>query len=184
MYVGMRVEISGLASRPELNGARGTALSFESKKNRYAVEVRGEKLALKAANLSLAPDDEPEAAPAPEDDGLELLECARYGEDDELKQLLEKGVPPGFADSQGTTALHRAAANGHLACVKVLAAAGCPHVANASGNLPLHWAVQQGHVAVVKALLELYPDCDVAARGRTRPLQATPTKSGRREPWR
>jgi hypothetical protein len=164
MYVGMRVTIGDLKSRPELNGTVGTALSFEQSRSRYAVQIAsGERIALKATNLSLAPD-EPEAEPTPEDDGAELLECARYGEEDELRQLLAKGVPPGFADAQGTTALHRAAANGHLACVRALAAAGCPHVANSSGNVPLHWAVQQGHVGVTRALLELYSDIDVLAQ--------------------
>ena len=141
MYVGMRVSISGLNSRPELNGTVGTAVSFEQGRGRYAVQLgSGEKLAVKAGNLSLAPDDE-EVEMTPEDEGRELLECARYGEDDDLKALLDKGVPAGFADDQGTTALHRAAANGHLACVELLAAGGCPHAPNASGNTPLHWAV-------------------------------------------
>ena len=167
MYVGMRVTISGLSSRPELNGMTGTALSFESAKGRYAVQLAsggGATLALKAANLSLAADEDEQAAPTPEDNGRELLECARYGEADELRQLIEGGTPADFTDAQGTSALHRAAANGHLACVELLAAAGCPHVANASGNLPLHWAVQQGHIDVVRALLRLYPGIDVLAQ--------------------
>ena len=164
MYVGMRVQISGLASRADLNGTVGVALSFESAKSRYAVETSsGEQLALKAANLSLAPD-EPAAAPTPEDDRRELLECARYGEEEELSVLLSRGVPAGYADDQGTTALHRAAANGHVACVRLLAAGGCPHAPNASGNLPLHWAVQQGHIEATRALLQLYPDADVLAQ--------------------
>ena len=162
MYVGMRVEISGLNSRPELNGRVGQAVSYESAKSRYAVEVDGKRIALKASNLSLAADDN--AEPTPEDEGLELLECARYGEEDELKQLLAKGVPPTFTDGQGNNALHRASANGHLGAVRLLAEAGCPHVANASGNFPLHWAVQQGHVEVTKALLALFPDADVLAQ--------------------
>lgn len=165
MYVGMRVTIDGLNSRPELNGLVGTAVSFEASKGRYAVQLANsdEKLALKAANLSLAADEE-ESAPTPEDDGRELLECARYGEHDELKQLLDRSVPAGFTDDQGTTALHYAAANGHLECVQLLAGAGCPHAANASGNLPLHWAVQQGHLDVTRALLSLYPEADVLAQ--------------------
>ena len=163
MYVGMRVVIDGLQSRPELNGKVGQAAQFDSKKGRYAVEVSGEAIMLKAANLSLAPDDAA-AEPTPEDDGLELLECARYGEDEELQQMLDKGVPVDFTDGQGNMALHRACANGHLGIVKLLAAAGSPHVANVSGNLPLHWAVQQGHLEVTKALLQLYPNADVLAQ--------------------
>jgi hypothetical protein len=165
MYVGMRVEIFGLNSRPELNGKIGRAVSFESKRGRYAVELQsgGEKLALKAANLSLAADDPDDEASA-QNDGMELLECARYGEDDELNQLLAKGVPADFADEQDNTALHRASANGHLSSVKLLVSAGCPHTANASGNTPLHWAVQQGHVEVTKELLKSFPQADVLAQ--------------------
>lgn len=163
MYVGMRVEISGLNSRPELNGQIGKAVSYESAKGRYAVELDGKRIALKATNLSLAADDD-DAELTPEDEGLELLECARYGEEDELRQLLAKGVPVNFTDAQGNNGLHRASANGHLGAVKLLAEAGCPHVANESGNFPLHWACQQGHVEVTKALLALFPDADVLAQ--------------------
>ena len=67
MYVGMRVTISGLSSRPELNGMTGTALSFESAKGRYAVQLtagdRVTTVGLKAANLSLAADEDEQAAP-------------------------------------------------------------------------------------------------------------------------
>lgn len=163
MYVGMRVQIDGLQSRPDLNGKVGIAAQFDNKRGRYAVEVSGEAIMLKAGNLSLAPD-EPESEPTPEDDGLELLECARYGEDEELSAMLTKGVPVDFCDGQGNMALHRASANGHTSIVRLLAAAGSPHTPNASGNTPLHWAVQQGHLEATKALLELYPNADVLAQ--------------------
>jgi hypothetical protein len=163
MYVGMRVQIDGLQSRPELNGKVGMAAQFDSKRGRYAVEVSGEAIMLKAGNLSLAPDA-PESELTPEDDGLELLECARYGEDEELSAMLAKGTPVDFCDGQGNMAIHRASANGHTNIVRLLAAAGSPHVPNASGNTPLHWAVQQGHLEATKALLELYPDADVLAQ--------------------
>ena len=72
----MRVEIAGLSSKPELNGRIGKAVSFETARSRYAVELpNGERLALKAANLSLAPDDPVEEAASemtPEEEGLEV----------------------------------------------------------------------------------------------------------------
>ena len=129
MYVGMRVLIEGLKARPDLNGMVGEAESFEVGKGRYGVKLpSGEKIALKSGNLSLAPDDEAEgAAMTPEDEGLELLDCARYGEEPEVRELLAKGVPAGFTNADGTTALHFASANGHASIVQLLANAGCPH---------------------------------------------------------
>ncbi len=46
-------------------------------------------------------------------DGLEeinreILECARYGEDEDLRALLNSGGDVNYADSGGNTALHRA----------------------------------------------------------------------------
>ena len=95
------------------------------------------------------------------EDCCELLECARYGEDDDMRALLNAGVPVDFSDDSGNTALHKAAANGHVSCIEVLASYGARHLPNASGNLPLHWAVQQGHVSVAKTILRLYADVDV-----------------------
>ncbi|KAL1507624.1 hypothetical protein AB1Y20_007243 [Prymnesium parvum] len=98
------------------------------------------------------------------DDCMELLECARYGEAEELEQLLRAGVPVDFQDDSGNTALHKAGANGHVSCIEVLAAAGARLLPNASGNLPLHWAVQQGHLGAVQAFLRLFADADVLAQ--------------------
>ena len=111
-------------------------------------------------------DSAPEgAATEPsEDDCLELLECARYGEDEELRDLLRVGVPVDYQDDSGNTALHRASANGHVGVIESLAAAGAKHLPNTSGNLPLHWAVQQSHVPAAQALLRLFADVDVLAQ--------------------
>ena len=52
---------------------------------------------------------------------MEILECARYGEDDDLRQLLVAGADVNFADDfTGNTAMHRAAANNHLSCLMIL----------------------------------------------------------------
>ena len=38
----------------------------------------------------------------------ETLECARYGEPEDLKELLTMGANPNYSDDNGTTALHKA----------------------------------------------------------------------------
>ena len=78
--------------------------------------------------------------------------------------MLDRGVPADFTDDNGSTALHKASANGHVGCVERLLNAGASHVANHSGNLPLHWATQQGHAAVVDVLLRRVAGIDVLAR--------------------
>ena len=53
------------------------------------------------------------AAVLDEELAREFLEYARYGEVDDLRALIQSGdVPVDFADPGGSTALHKAAANG------------------------------------------------------------------------
>ena len=167
VHLAKRVRIFGLQKAPALNGRVGTAVSYDPDAGRYAVAIDGgETVRVKPANL------EPEPAPAPvaertgpvtAEDSWELLECARYGEEEELQQLLDAGVPVDFADDGGNTALHKAAANGHVGVVARLLAAGAAFLPNESGNFPLHWGVQQGHLEVVRALLAR-PEADVLIR--------------------
>ena len=49
--VGKRVRVTGLVGRPELNDKIATAVSYHTEKGRYAVEVEGEHVLLKPANL-------------------------------------------------------------------------------------------------------------------------------------
>ena len=108
------------------------------------------------------------AAPRPPlspEDLLELLECARYGETADVGALLDEGADVNHADGGGNTALHRAAANGHVDTVRLLAARGAAWRANASGSTPLHWAAVNGHAPVVAALLECWDgELDVLAK--------------------
>lgn len=84
----------------------------------------------------------------------EVLECARYGEDDDLKALLEAGADVNFADLGGSTGLHKAAANGHETCIRILIQFGAKYNKNATGNTPAHWAAENGKAAALKAILE------------------------------
>ena len=87
----------------------------------------------------------------------EVLECARYGELDDLRALLDSGAEATASDARsGTSALHNAAANGHVDVVALLVDRGARCEPNANGNTPLHWAALNGHAAVVALLLERF----------------------------
>ena len=80
-FVGRRVEITG-TSRADLNGKRGTAVSFDTDKGRYRVRVRGSDMYLKPSNL----------LPVPESD---MKDPEQYA--DEFMSRLKDALPPGFA---------------------------------------------------------------------------------------
>ena len=51
-FVGKRVIVEGLASKPELNGSKGIATAFDDAKGRYNVKMdAGGIMALKPANV-------------------------------------------------------------------------------------------------------------------------------------
>ena len=54
-----RVVINGLSSRPEFNGTKATAVSFDESKGRYNVEIPGPRggsvMALKPENITADP---------------------------------------------------------------------------------------------------------------------------------
>jgi hypothetical protein len=87
----------------------------------------------------------------------ESLECARYGEVDDLRGMfVTYGADPNYADENGNTALHRAAANGEVECLKVLKEFNAPHKQNAEGNFPIHWAALNGQAGALKFIIENY----------------------------
>jgi hypothetical protein len=89
---------------------------------------------------------------------MELLQCARYGDLDDLKELLALGARVNQLDDGGSTALHKAAANGYAEIAEELRKAGASYCANASGNTPLHFAALNGQKELVQWLLASYPD--------------------------
>lgn len=61
----------------------------------------------------------------------------------------------------GTTPLHLAAQNNHLAICEVLLRAGISKDARTKvDRTPLHMAVYEGHVEIVETLLAAGADCD------------------------
>jgi predicted nicotinamide N-methyase len=90
----------------------------------------------------------------------ELIESARYGELDCVKALLQIWTSKinefiDTTDSNGATALHKAAASGHDSTVQLLLFHNAKHLINSSGkNTPLHWAAANGHENVVEMILD------------------------------
>ena len=83
-----------------------------------------------------------------------LLEGARYGDDEDVQQALDRATDVNAADASGRTALHMASANGHTGVMRRLLDAGAnSEHRNDSGNTPLHWACVGGHVEAVRLLL-------------------------------
>ena len=97
----------------------------------------------------------------------EVLECARYGESDDLRALLQAGASVNHRDAGGNTAVHKASANGEVSCLQVLKDFGAEYSANTEGNLPTHWAAQNAKVDALRFLIETYGDkVDVLAQNR------------------
>lgn len=88
----------------------------------------------------------------------ETLECARYGEEEDLRALLVSGASVNHVDSAGNSALHKASANGEVACMRVLKEFGALLVANRQGNLPTHWAAQNGKAEALQFLVDNYTE--------------------------
>ena len=80
--------------------------------------------------------------------------AAIVGDADAVRRLLDLGLPVDAADSQGCSALLRAAGGGHRAVVDLLLARGAdPQLAANSGATPLSAAVSMRHSEVVDRLI-------------------------------
>lgn len=98
------------------------------------------------------------------EDHEEFLECARYGDLEDVRALITEGVDVNYRDVSGNAALHKAAGNGHAEIVSVLLAAGAVYQANHAGNTPLHWACLLGHASVAAVLLAEVSGLDIFAK--------------------
>ena len=117
--------------------------------------------------MSALSSDVPPGFSTIDDAHQEMLDCARYGDVDDLRALLSHSSISvnHTAPGSGNTALHQACANGETGCVDaILAKADAEHKANGSGNYPLHYASLNGHVACVNKLLARFKDIDVLAK--------------------
>ncbi|KAK9171798.1 putative methyltransferase family protein [Cryptosporidium meleagridis] len=85
----------------------------------------------------------------------EMTECARYGELDDMKYILDNfKIDIDYQDDNGNTALHKSSANGHLDIVCELLNRGASiNKQNNNGNSPLHWATTNKKKEVIIKLL-------------------------------
>jgi len=127
--------------------------------------------------VSVRMADAEEAAPSAEDEatvkGKDLVYAARTGDVEEVKRLLDEGVPVGYHDGpSGWTPLKWAASEGHEEVLTLLldsdaavaeaeasqlAALAAEEGGPASSGSPLHWAAYKGHVRLVWRLLTAKP---------------------------
>lgn len=102
--------------------------------------------------------------------GKQLLESAKNGETDEVRQLMTSGAPF-TTDWLGTSPLHMAAQNGHLSTAEVLLRAGISRDARTKvDRTPLHVAAQEGHLELVELLLKHSADIEAKDMLRMTPL--------------
>ncbi len=81
--------------------------------------------------------------------------AAIVGDADAVRRLLDLGLPVNAVDSQGCSALLRAAGGGHRALVELLLARGAdPALAANTGATPLSAAVSMRQLEIVERLLE------------------------------
>ncbi|XP_049764566.1 serine/threonine-protein phosphatase 6 regulatory ankyrin repeat subunit A-like [Schistocerca cancellata] len=104
--------------------------------------------------------------------GRRLIEAARQGAVEQLRELLVAGADMGAREEcgSGRTALHWAADGGHVAAASCLIGAGAEVDARTSQErrTPLHWAAQSGHAGVVRLLVGASADPNARDwRGRT-----------------
>ncbi|KAF3188341.1 hypothetical protein TWF788_001017 [Orbilia oligospora] len=98
-----------------------------------------------------------------------ILLASRYGNEDVVEVLLDRGAEVESGDKFGWTPLLWAAKNGHEAIVeKILDRGAQVDSKDAYGMTSLHWAAWEGHEAVASILLERGADIEMeTAKGGT-----------------
>ncbi|XP_031826938.1 ada2a-containing complex component 3 isoform X2 [Nomia melanderi] len=92
--------------------------------------------------------------------GKQLLFSAKYGDTDNVRDLMCRGAPF-TTDWLGTSALHFAAQNNHTETAEVLLRAGISRDARTKvDRTPLHMAAYEGHHQIAQLLLSYGADVD------------------------
>jgi FOG: Ankyrin repeat len=81
--------------------------------------------------------------------------AASYGRSKAIVHLLDGGLPLGGKDSDGATALHRAAGKGHVACISILLDRGAVvDAVDEDGLTPLDYACMSDLAEIAELLIE------------------------------
>jgi len=98
--------------------------------------------------------------------------CAERGRLQILELLVQRQASVEQADSDGTSPLHRAAAQGHIALVRLILQHGhhAHGARDAELRTPLHCAAEQGHSEAVELLLDAGAELDARDRAGFTPL--------------
>ena len=172
LVMGTRVRVDGLCSRSDLNGRAATVLSYDPKKDRYAVRMDGpsDEHVRVSSNRMVEIAASTATAPSP----AALLEAAASGRLSQLMKMVQNGAAPnGTAQGRGGRPLSAAAAAGHLKCVKALLASRAdPNLGNMYGSTALHDASYNGKVDVVQHLLSIGANVDPRDANGSTPLIA------------
>jgi ankyrin repeat protein len=111
----------------------------------------------------------------------ELLQCARYGDLEDLNEYTSATYIPATAlasvlaqkDEHGNTMLHYACANGHISIVQRITqqlSNQDMNIQNDGGNTALHWASLNGHLDCVKHLLDAGSDPKIVNKAKRLPV--------------
>ncbi len=101
-------------------------------------------------------------SPHSDDLAKQLYLASCDGRDQEVLELLQRGVPPNNSDyytreHDGHTPLHGACHNNHLRCAELLIKFGAINIVAATDNngwTPLHWACLKSSEDTAQLLLE------------------------------
>ncbi|CAI5723077.1 unnamed protein product [Hyaloperonospora brassicae] len=116
-------------------------------------------------------DRAPECIECVDEEGATpLLYAAKENEFAAVKLLLAYAADPNVAMTNGTTALHEAAANGSIRTVKLLVEHKAQLEATTKNGTALHFAVSESREKTVAELLRLGANADVTNAGGVTPL--------------
>ena len=144
---GAAVRVSGIQSRPELNGQRGVCMQYDEKKGRWEVRLDGgEVISVKESSLTttMAP---PTSA---------LIEAVENGHVELVKSMLAAGADANATNSKGVPALVQATCYGaHAAMAHALVGAQADvNATDVSGATALMGAARSGWHEVMYDLIQ------------------------------
>ncbi|XP_047101013.1 putative ankyrin-containing lipoprotein Lxx09580 [Schistocerca piceifrons] len=175
-------EVSRLLSEPPAEASAGRGSSSPSTATRPLGDP-GCSPAAAARHTPPPPDDAAVSrlrSLSQQERGRRLIEAAKQGAVEQLRELLAAGADVGAREEKwGTscTALHLAAGRGHVAAASCLVGAGAEVDARSSvfQRTPLHWAAFNGHA-------DFRFQCDAAAKGTVQNTAAVAAESGKAFP--